>query len=55
MNSVFFRASAFNADLSKWNVSIVNSMFAMFSEAISFNADLAGWDVSSMTNIELIV
>ena len=39
----------FNADISKWDVSRVTNMNAMFQKAPSFNGDLSYWDVSSVT------
>ena len=42
-------ASSFNGDISKWNVSKVTNMGAMFQAAVSFNGDISGWDVSNVT------
>ena len=36
----------FKADLSKWNVSSVTKMSAMFAQATKFNSDISKWDVS---------
>ena len=45
--------SAFNGDISKWNVSKVTNMSAMFQhKKISFTGDISGWDVSSVTDME---
>ena len=41
--------SAFNGDISKWNVSKVTTMEGMFACAVSFNRDLSGWNVSNVT------
>merc|ERR1712048_1478461 len=49
--SMFSRASAFNKDLSKWDVSAVTSMASMFSRASAFNQDLSKWDVSAVTDM----
>ena len=37
MSRMFSHAKSFNGDLSKWDVSIVQYMDAMFSDAVSFN------------------
>ena len=44
-------ASAFNQDLSKWDVSAVIKMRGMFSRASAFNQDLSKWDVSAVTDM----
>ena len=51
MNSMFYEATAFNGDLSSWDVSNVIIMEGMFSDASSFNGDLSSWDVSSVTSM----
>ena len=51
MSNMFFRASAFNGDLSSWNVSSVTDMSYMFIAATSFNGDLSSWNVSSVTDM----
>merc|ERR1712037_178435 len=48
---MFSRASAFNQDLSKWDVSAVTVMSYMFSSASAFNHDLSNWDVSAVTDM----
>lgn len=40
-----------NIDISKWNVSNVENMAAMFYGCKNFNADLSLWDVSKVTNM----
>jgi len=51
MEYMFSDCSAFNQDLSGWNVSNVTKMNSMFSGCSSFNQDLSGWDVSNVTNM----
>ena len=51
MNYMFFGASAFNKDLSKWDVSAVTSMRLMFAYASAFNQDMSMWDVSAVTEM----
>merc|ERR1712032_249539 len=52
MKDIFYGASAFNQDLSKWDVSTVTDMRTMFADASSFNQDLSNWDVSKVTDME---
>jgi surface protein len=49
MEHMFYGASAFNQDLSKWDVSKVTVMASMFYGASAFNQDLSKWDVSKVT------
>ena len=42
MNSMFSHAKSFDADISKWNVSLVTDMFQMFYYASSFKQNLCG-------------
>ena len=51
MTSMFFNASAFNGDVSSWDVSSVNGMSYMFYSAKSFNRDLSSWNVSSVSHM----
>jgi surface protein len=41
--------TAFNEDISKWDVSNVTDMRHMFDNAESFNEDISKWDVSNVT------
>ena len=43
-------AKHFNGDISKWDVSNVTNMQAMFSDT-DFNGDISKWDVSNVTNM----
>ena len=40
------RQTAFNGEMSKWDVSKVTNMNGMFQSATSFNGDISKWDVS---------
>ena len=51
MASMFNGATAFNQDISTWNVSSVVSMGLMFASATAFNQDISTWNVSSVTNM----
>jgi len=51
MSRMFGFATAFNGDLSLWNVSEVTEMQFMFVNATAFNGDLSRWDVSKVTNM----
>ena len=52
MSFMFLRATSFNGDISKWDVSSVTDTSGMFRQARVFNCDLSKWDVSSMTNMD---
>lgn len=51
MKEMFYDASAFNGDISGWDVSGVANVAAMFKNASSFNQDIGSWDVSSVTDM----
>ena len=51
MYCMFQGASAFQSDLSQWNVSSVTDMYGMFLGASAFQSDLSQWNVSSVTNM----
>ena len=46
--------TAFNQDISSWDVSGVNDMNDMFSGAQSFNKDISKWDVSNVTQMKFM-
>ena len=48
--SELFRETNFNGDISKWDVSNVTNMCAMFCACEAFNQDISGWDVSNVTD-----
>jgi surface protein len=51
---MFGRASKFNGDLSLWDVSQVQNMYAMFYEASSFNQDISLWNVSQVQDMSIM-
>ncbi len=54
MSYMFYSASAFNGDISGWDVSKVTNMSVMFHSASAFNGDISGWDVSKVTNMSVM-
>ena len=52
MHGMFGGASAFNQDISNWNVSNVTTMESMFREARAFNQPLEQWNVGNVTDME---
>jgi surface protein len=51
MLGMFSGASAFNGDISNWNVSSVTNISTMFANSSAFNQDIGSWDVSSVTSM----
>ena len=51
---MFGFATAFNGDLSAWDVSKVEWMGLMFDGATAFNGDLSDWDVASVTTMQMM-
>ena len=54
MSRLFHKRTAFNQDISNWDVSNVNNMNSMFRDAESFNQPIGDWDVSNVTRMELM-
>eukprot|EP00978_Attheya_sp_CCMP212_P012459 scaffold31093_cov80-Attheya_sp.AAC.6 len=52
MVQMFCSASAFNRDLSSWDVSSIRTMVSMFMSASALDQDLSAWDVSSVTAMQ---
>ena len=51
LSGMFSGATAFNQDISSWNVSDVTDMVGMFEGATAFNQDISEWNVSNVTNM----
>eukprot|EP00978_Attheya_sp_CCMP212_P005039 scaffold11142_cov37-Attheya_sp.AAC.2 len=47
MNSMFYNATAFNQDISTWNVLSIANMDSIFYKATAFNQDLCDWAVTT--------
>ena len=52
MYAMFYKAEAFDQDISSWNVSRITVMNQMFEHATSFNQDISRWDTSRVTNMQ---
>ena len=49
MKFMFYDCSAFNQDISGWDVSKVTNMGSIFCGCTAFNQDIRGWNVSKVT------
>ena len=50
--TVFYEATAFNGDLSKWQTSAVTNMYNLFGRAHAFNGDLSKWQTDKVTTMQ---
>ncbi len=50
INDMFRGSTAFNGDVSGWDVSNVQVMGSMFRDCPLFNSDVSSWDVSNVTD-----
>ena len=48
---MFFKASAFDGDLSRWNTSQVTTTQRMFEYASRFNGEIGNWDVKKLKSM----
>jgi surface protein len=51
MWGTFLDATAFNGDLSSWDVAEVTNMNGLFVRASAFNGDISSWNVAKVTNM----
>ena len=51
MSSMFWMATSFNQDISKWEVSRVRNMHQMFMDAMAFKGDISPWVVSRVQDM----
>lgn len=51
LSDTFYNATAFNSDISNWDVSNITAMYSLFY-GTSFNQDISGWDVSNVTAMD---
>ena len=48
---MFYGATVFNGDLSRWDVSKVTDMYEVFAKATAFNGDISRWNVARVTDM----
>lgn len=51
LQMMFNGATAFNQDISGWNVGLNTGFYGMFQNAAAFNQNISGWNTSSATNM----
>ena len=51
MEYMFYNCSAFNQDISGWNVSSVTNMRCMFYECFAFNQNIGSWNVTNVKDM----
>ena len=49
MFEMFEDGTAFNGNISSWNITSLTNMNYFLENASSFNQDLSGWDTTSVT------
>jgi surface protein len=49
MTNMFYNATNFNSDISRWNTSNVTDMISVFYNATKFNSDISRWNTSNVT------
>ncbi len=54
MSEMFKDKTAFNGDISSWDVSTVTNMSNMFNSASAFNGNISGWNVSAVTDMRFM-
>ncbi|MFK7933063.1 MAG: BspA family leucine-rich repeat surface protein, partial [Saprospiraceae bacterium] len=51
MSFMFSSATAFNGNISTWNVSNITDFQSMFAQASSFNKDISSWNITNGTTL----
>jgi len=52
MDNMFKKATAFNQDISNWDVGMVGNMQSMFFGATAFNKPIGGWNVGKVMSMK---